>query len=459
MLILALAAGALLTAGDATLPGRVDAVVHAPDAEFATVPPPAWSAADPADSLYRAGREALNRGNYERAAELFEQIVARYPKSEYAGDALYWRAFALYRRGGAQQLERAVAALDRQREAYPGAATRRDADALAVRIRGELARGGDARAAERVVGAARGAERGAGESCNEQDTEMRVAALSALQQMDDAQALPILREVLARRGPCSEVLRRKAVFLVAQAGEDASAGTILLDVIGRDPSPEVRREAVFWLSQVKGERTVTILDSVLRATPDRELQERAVFALSQHESPRAAQLLRDLASRDGTDEELRSRAIFALGQQRGEPADVAFLRQLYPRLTSERLREQVLQAVAQSDGAEAGAWLLEIARDTRNPLELRKKALFWAAQRDGAAPMLVGLYDSATDAELREHVIWLLSQQDDAAAVDKLISIAKSSPDRELRKKAIFWLGQSDDPRVKQILLDIINQS
>ena len=35
--------------------------------------------------------------------------------------------------------------------------------------------------------------------------------------------------------------------------------------------------------------------------------------------------------------------------------------------------------------------------------------------------------------------------------------IAKGDRDPELRKKAIFWLGQKNDPRIRQLLLDIIN--
>src|SRR5438093_4492223 len=38
----------------------------------------------------------------------------------------------------------------------------------------------------------------------------------SLLQMDAANALPILKKVLARRDPCSAGLRRKAVFIVSQ---------------------------------------------------------------------------------------------------------------------------------------------------------------------------------------------------------------------------------------------------
>ncbi|NIQ26025.1 MAG: outer membrane protein assembly factor BamD, partial [Gammaproteobacteria bacterium] len=52
---------------------------------------------DPADSLYRAAVQRLNQDEYRRAAEMFARIQARYPRSNYAAQALYYQAFALYR--------------------------------------------------------------------------------------------------------------------------------------------------------------------------------------------------------------------------------------------------------------------------------------------------------------------------------------------------------------------------
>src|SRR5688572_32066716 len=43
---------------------------------------------DPADSLYRRGREALNRRNYSQAADLFKAVTDRYPKSPSAPSAM-----------------------------------------------------------------------------------------------------------------------------------------------------------------------------------------------------------------------------------------------------------------------------------------------------------------------------------------------------------------------------------
>ena len=49
-----------------------------------------WASEDPADSLYRVAREALNRGEYRRAAQLFNEVTKKHPRSRYALDCAYW---------------------------------------------------------------------------------------------------------------------------------------------------------------------------------------------------------------------------------------------------------------------------------------------------------------------------------------------------------------------------------
>ena len=152
--VLALAGRLSVLGIPADLPGALQEVAGvAPQ----PTPPAPWLQGDPADSLYRAAREALNRRDYLRAAELFAQVPARYPRSGYAADAYYWRAFSLYRLGGTPQLRSALEALRTQRERFPDAATGGDANALATRIEGELARRGDPEAAARVTAAAEAA--------------------------------------------------------------------------------------------------------------------------------------------------------------------------------------------------------------------------------------------------------------------------------------------------------------
>jgi HEAT repeat protein len=285
---------------------------------------------------------------------------------------------------------------------------------------------------------------------------MKVAALNALQQMDETRARPILRRVLARRDAASACLRRKAVFLVAQQDE-AGTEDILLESVRNDPDAEVRRQAVFWLSQVGTDRAVGALDSILRFSKDTEIQDRAVFALSQHDSPRAQQALRTYAERGEVPEAIREKAIFWLGQHE-TPENAAFLRSLYSRLTNAELKRKVLFSLSQMGGAENGRWLLRVAGDTTQAIEMRKQALFWAGQAGVSIAELTRIYDNVTDREMREQLIFVYSQRDEPAALDKLIEIAKRDPSPELRKRALFWLGQSDETRAVQAIQDIIDQ-
>jgi HEAT repeat protein len=295
-----------------------------------------------------------------------------------------------------------------------------------------------------------------GDGCAGDEDDMKVAALNALLQMDEARAQPVLRKVLARRDTGSVCLRRKAVFLVAQHHAEGTED-ILLESVRTDPDPEVKRHAVFWLSQVGTDRAVNALDSILRFSKDPDIQDKAVFALSQHGSAKAQQALRVYAERSEVPESAREKAIFWLGQNQSAE-NGAFLRSLYGRLKSEGLKKKVVFSLSQMGGAENGKWLLGLARDSAQGLEMRKQALFWAGQAGVPIAELTGLYATVADQAMREQLVFVYSQRSEPAALEKLMEIARRDPNPELRKRALFWLGQSEDPRAVQVLQEIIEQ-
>jgi HEAT repeat protein len=452
----ALAAAALLLAA-APAARTGDAAAQSGSAytrlALAQTPPPAAFPQDPGDAAYRAAREALNRQDWSLAVRGFQRLRQQYPSSRYTPDALYWEAFARYRMGGEQQLRYALGALETQRTRYPRAPTRGDAQELATRIRGELARTGDAHAAATVTAQARAAAQCSGDG--DEDSDTRIAALNALLQMDADQAMPLLRRVLARRDACSEQLRAKAVFLVSQKG-GASAEQTLLDVVRTDPSPEVRGQAVFWLSQTGSPRAVDAIEEVLRTSTDPQVQEKAVFALSQTGGARADQLLRGYAERDATPDNVREKAIFWIGQH-PSAENAAWLRGLYARLRDDDLKEKVLFSLSQMRGFGNDRWLLSQATDASQPAEVRKKALFWAAQTGVSIADIMSVYNGTRDQDVREQVIFALSQRG-GEGIDRLIDIARRDPDRRMRAKAVFWLGQSNDPRATRVIQEVIDQ-
>lgn len=500
------AALALLTLPAAVAADQASLLAAAGHDHPAIEAPAPWSQQDPADSLYRAAREAMNRGDHQRAASLFHQVWNQHPRSTYAPDAPYWEAFNRYRAGETRDLERALELLDVQAERYAEATTRGngDAEALRTRIRGMLARRGDVRAAESIVvsanelagigprigvevgarmaamaeelsvrgevlGArlARIAEEGAAigmavvgrsradvpEHCREQ-VESQLAALNALIHMNANRALPVLQRVMARRDECAAPLRRRAVFMIAEK-QSPETVDILLDAAREDPDLEVRRQAVFWLSEVDDPRAVAALESFLTSSQDDRIRERAIFALSQHDSPEARRILRRVAADESVPVQLRSKTIFWLGAE-GSDEDLDYLKSMFGQLPDTRLNERILFSVGQAQRSRDARWLLSVATDDSISTELRMTALFWAAEAGAPAEALGTLYDELDDRRLKERILFGLSESGEPGAIDKLIEIVRTEEDSQLRQKAIFWLGNSDDPRAADVLLEVL---
>lgn len=427
-----------------------------------------------AEAAYRAAREALYRNNYEHAVQQLSMLRDSYPASEYVADTYYWQAFALYRM---EEFKQALQLLEVQLEAYTDARTTQEAKDLQLRLQSLLGQRGDARAARQAISQAerallRSAEevaraearaearamrspRDRQDACDDED-DVRSAAINALMHMETERALPVLMKLLERRDECSAPLRKQAIFVLSQHGDVDQVETIMLDVALNDPDPEVKESAVFWLSQVGSDRAVDVLVDILATTDDPRIQEKAIFALSQHMSDRAAAVLRDYAMDGSKPENLRAEAIFWLSQHGGY-TDPQFLIDLYPDLDSPELKEKVFFALSQAEDEAAIEWMIQRALDRNEEMELRTQALFWAAQAGADLSRMEGLYETDLDHEMKEQIIFALSQRtDEPGAIEQLIQIARTETDPELRKTAIFWLGQSGDERAIQFLLELV---
>jgi HEAT repeat protein len=253
-----------------------------------------------------------------------------------------------------------------------------------------------------------------------------------------------------------------------RGADDAVFGTTIADSVNVTqrlydlarsdaPTKGARDQAVFWLSQQEDDRAVDLLENILKSSRSEDLRDKAIFGLSQHHSGKGFPILRAYAEDRNAPEDLRGKAIFWLGQRRGaERFD--YLRGLYARLESQDLKDKVIFAMSQQKDEQSMKWLVDLASNSGEPVEMRKKALFWAGQSSNSSESLVSMYDRMREHEMRDQMIFVLSQRRDRPALDKLMSIARNDPDREMRKKAMFWLGQSKDPRVTAFLTDIITR-
>jgi HEAT repeat protein len=384
--------------------------VAVPAAAQVATAPPATISTDSAASLYRVAREALNAGEYRRAAQTFAQVARQFSASPYRDEATYWRAFSLYRMGGIADLHEALQALDSigpaaqptpkptiagagavaPRPPFPAITVRRpdtEVAVLATRIRAALAARGDATAAAQI---ARTADASA-PSCDEEDAQLRVEALNALVQMDPKNADPAIAKVLARRDACAVPLRRGAISLIARSSSPQNTD-LLISTARNDPSLEVRAEAIRGLGRMTDEKATTALTQ-FAASSDREpLQRIAVRTLAAQESPAAKQALRSLMSRTDVSTDVRVTALHYLGRTDLSVADLG------------------------------------------------------------------KMYDASTDRPTREEIVSLLEQRPEPQAADKLIEIARSGTDPDMRRRAIAALSRKKDPRTASLLMDILNK-
>ncbi|MEJ2482930.1 MAG: HEAT repeat domain-containing protein [Gemmatimonadota bacterium] len=461
------------------------------------------------DTIYKAARRALNQGQYERAAELFNQ--ARDEEPQYAADALYYEALAYSKLGGRNNYRKALHSLQWQLENYPDAATHAEAESLAIRVQADLARLGDPRAAEalqreaarmqaemerdvqrELARAERDADRSQveleraqremerkqeqlsrqqeAELTREQRAEMqaqeavsreletKMFALQALMESDPETAIPILDQILRTRTAETAMLRQQAVFLAARLEDDRTTD-LMLDILQNDPDPEVRMHAAHWLARSRDPRAASALMNAARSG-DSELQEAAVFALGQMPGPESGRALREIAGRSDVDPGVRTMAIQGLAQQ-PSAENTQYLVDLFEKLPNDdsEAREAALFALSQSPTGIDPGFLYSVAADPSEDPQIREMALFAAARSGSITPNRLGqLYREAESREQKEQVMFALTQSEDPAAFDVLLEIARTETDPDLKQNAVFWVGRSDDPRAKKLMLEILEQ-
>ena len=415
-------------------------------------PPESWSQSDPADSLYRLAREALNRGEYRRAAQLFGDITQKFPNSAYANDARYWKAFALYRIGGNSDLHDALNVLKDSSRGYRQQSLQTDAPVLATRITAALAAQGDGDAKRALSDKA--AQPGA--ACDREDLAVRIEALNSLGRTDPEATTPILARVLARRDDCSATLRRAALYILGRRTDD-EARNLVMGAARNDPDIRVRADALRFLAAMPGDQPVATIEEMARTPGNEQLQRAAIEALGRSDNPRARQSLRNIIERTDLSENLRVTALSSVDAEH-TPDNGAYIRSIYPRLETPRLKAAAVRAAARIGGNDNDQWLLSIARNQNESSEVRASALRFAGRSTIPIGDLTKMYDVAADRQLREQLIALYSRRDEPEATDKLMEIARTGTDPDMRRYAISALSRKNDPRTKKLLLEIIDK-
>ena len=120
-------------------------------------------------------------------------------------------------------------------------------------------------------------------------------ALLAISLHDDPSAMPVL--IRAAREAGSPHVRGQALFWLAQSTQRKLALDAAASAIDNDPETEVKKKAVFALSQMRGGEGVPKLIEVAKTNRNPAVRKQAIFWLGQSKDPRALQFFEDILSR------------------------------------------------------------------------------------------------------------------------------------------------------------------
>ena len=368
-----------------------------------------------AQAVYNQGTQALDRSEWDAAADAFERVVAL--KDSRADAALYWRAYALNKSGKRDAALKTLAAL---KAGYPQSRWVRDAGALELEIR-----------------QASGQTPAPAASDND---ELKLLALSGLMQADPERALPLVKQML-QSGTASPKIRERAMFVLAQSGSP-EARQALVAIAKGTSNPELQVEAIRYLGLFGGDEGRKVLGDVFASSKDLDVG-RAVLQAYMVSGDRAHLLE---VARTTTHPELRRQAFQMLGASGAREE----LWQLYQQNKDVDSRREIINGLFISGGKDQ---IQQIA--TKEPdMDLRIEGI----QRLGlmgkdTAPVLKSIYSSDKDAHVRRAVLNAFFVQGNATA---LIEIAKQESDPTLKREAVQKLSIMGSKEATDYMLELL---
>jgi HEAT repeat protein len=128
-------------------------------------------------------------------------------------------------------------------------------------------------------------------------------------------------EIVSRvvREDPNEKIREHAVFALTQ-NKEPRALEVVASVAHNDKSGHVRGQALFWLAQRAGQKVAeSAISDAIANDPETEVKKKAVFALTQMPAGEGVPLLIQVV-RNNRNPEVRKQAMFWLGQSKDDRA-------------------------------------------------------------------------------------------------------------------------------------------
>ncbi len=366
------------------------------------------------DADYQKGLAALDSRQWDQAIAAFDTSAGH--KGSNADGALYWKAYALNRAGRRDEALGAISALRRE---YAGSRWNRDARALELEIRGQ--------SGERVSPA------------REQDDELKILALNSLMQSDPNQAVPILQKLLISNN--SPKVKEKALFVLTQS-RSAEASRVL-NAVARDTSnPDLQLKAIRYMGMMGSPEARKELAAIYNASSDDHLKRAILHSFMQSGS-------RDFllnAAKGEKNPDLRREAIRQLAMTGGQDE----LWQLY-QSSSADAKEEILKSMFLGGNSPR---LAEVARSEKDPrLQIAAIKSLGLMGNNGRADVLVSVYQSTSNRDVREAVLQALFLQGNGKA---LVDLARAEKDPAMKSEIVKKMSLVHSKEVTDYMMEIL---
>lgn len=371
------------------------------------------------DQLYADATRAINESRWSDAESLLNQVIDQHGRR--ADGAMYWKAYVENKEGRSSETLKTCSDL---RQAYPNSNWLKECSALEIEVRGKSGSPVQPQA--------------------EQDEDLKLLALNSLMQSGDANALPILQQIL--EGQQSERLKERALFVLAQ-DQSKPAQDLFGQIVRGEKDPNLQLKAVQLLAVTKGNQAANTLADIYAKSSNQSVKK---AVLNSYLVMGAPDKLVQVAQHE-SDPELARHAVSELGAM----GAVTQLSTMYQSTNSKDVKSAIINAfvAAGPKGAEA---LRAIASSEQDP-DLRRNAIrnMGVSGGSSAIPTLLSIYSKSTDEESKKAVLDALFVAGDA---HDLVALARSEKDPSAKRDIVGKLAVMHNKEATDYMMELLNK-
>lgn len=435
------------------------------------------------DKKFREGRDLIDREEWAKAAEKFNEVIAKYPDNKSADAALYWLAFCYKKQ---KLFKETDVALDRLLKNFSASSWADDARVMKMEIAVPLGRfgstniglaetsppgfytrelpaGTQTKAATTIIGTTApenfesfqtfGSEVtttagvGGAQTPLDREDEIKIAAFQSLLAADAKKGIEAMSRIFEPDSKASETLKIEVLRaarrprLLNNYYSTHSGTTLTINAVNKEAVPLLREALV---KSFKNESNIKIRKEI-------------IYTLTSLHDEQSVNYLGELYASEN-DREVKKAIINGFGSSWGVSGFSV------TRLPSGNWSNQnpklVMSGVGQVQKPEFGK-LLEIVK-TEKDAELRRLALSNVQRFSGwethaqIVEILSRIYDAETNEDFKKSIIQSFGKTKQSQAARKLLDIAKNDKSDKLRLEAIYALRDSNSPEAVKFLEELI---